>query len=380
METVAIRRCGSYDQDEVDKAVSMVISDIGGIGKYVRPGDKVFLKINLLMRKKPEEDVTTHPAVIEAVVKQIQAAGGRVIIGDSPGGPYNERSLKTIYRICGIDKVAESTGAELNFDTSVTELENPSGKILKNITVIKPIVDADVIISIPKLKTHNLTTFTGAVKLMFGCIPGNLKAEYHVRMPELNDFADALLDICIMTKPRLVIMDAIEAMEGEGPSGGSPKKLGCLLSSTNPFYIDGTAAKIIGLKQEDAPTIEAAIKRGIYDPGELKFVGDDIEQFVKTDFKIPTKRHGDMLSDKVPVFIRPFIKKYIKPKPAFNWDKCKGCGDCADNCPAKVIEMIDSRPHVNYDGCISCFCCQELCMYRAVEVKRPWLNKFIFSR
>ncbi|MDI6601602.1 MAG: DUF362 domain-containing protein [Thermoanaerobacteraceae bacterium] len=380
METVAIRKCSSYEQNEVENAVSMVISDLGGIEKYIKPGDKVFLKINLLMKKKPEEAVTTHPAVIEAVIRKIQGAGGRVLIGDSPGGPYNERALKTIYRICGIDKVAEKTGAELNFDTSAVELQNPSGKILKNITMIKPVADANVVVSIPKLKTHNLTTFTGAVKLMFGCIPGNLKAEYHVRMPELKDFADALVDICMLTKPHLVVMDAVEAMEGEGPSGGTPKKLGCILASSDPFYLDGVAADIIGLKSDEAPTIKAAMKRGIYDPGNLKLVGDNKEEFKTSDFKIPTKRPTDMLSDKVPVLIKPFIKRYIRPRPVFDWDRCRGCGDCADNCPARVIEMIDNRPHVNYDDCISCFCCQELCMYRAVEVKRPWLSKFIFLR
>ncbi len=380
METVAVRRCESYDQDKVDQAVSMAISDLGGIEQYVRPGDNVFLKINLLMSRRPEENVTTRPAVIEAVVKEIQSAGGKVVIGDSPGGPYNEKVLKTAYKVCGIEGIAKRTGAALNFDTSVAVIKSPLGKMLKSITVIRPLADADVVISVPKLKTHSLTTFTGAVKLMFGCIPGNLKAEYHVRMPEIKDFADALLDICIMTKPGLVIMDAIEAMEGNGPSGGSSRKLNCLLCSDNPFYIDGAAAQIIGLKTEEAPTIRSAIARGIYNVENLRIVGDGIEQFISTDFKVPNKREADMLSTRIPDFMKPFIKRYIKPKPEFNWDKCKGCGYCADNCPPKAIVMIDGRPHVNTDKCIGCFCCQELCMHKAVDIKRPWINKFIFFR
>lgn len=380
MGKVSIRKCSSYEQYEVDNAVSAAIADIGGIEEYVKPGDKVFLKINLLMKKKPEEAVTTHPAVIEAVVKKIQQAGGRVIIGDSPGGSYNERTLKTTYRVCGIDKVAEKTGAELNLDTSVVELPNPNGKILKNITVIKPVADADVIVSIPKLKTHTLTTFTGAVKLMFGCIPGNLKAEYHVRMPDLKDFSDALIDICMSVKPHLIVMDAVEAMEGEGPSGGSPKKLGCILASSDPFYLDGAAIGLIGLKTGEVPTVAVAIERGLYDLDQLQIIGDDTVDLKATDFIIPARRSTDMLSNSVPAFIKPFVKRYLRPRPVFDFDRCRGCGDCAANCPAKVITMIDGRPHVNYNGCISCFCCQELCMYKAVSVKRPLLSRFIFMR
>ncbi|MGE5561556.1 MAG: DUF362 domain-containing protein, partial [Chloroflexota bacterium] len=231
---VAVTRCSTYDQDVVDAALREAVDLLGGIERFVRPGQRVLLKANLLGKHRPEDAVTTHPAVIEAVTRLVQAAGGRVLIGDSPGGSYTESALRALYDATGLDAVAERTGAELNYDTTEVIQPHPAGQLAKSFPVIKPITVADVIIPVSKLKTHGLTTFTGAVKVLFGVIPGLRKAEYHVRMPAVDDFAGILVDIAEMVKPQLSIMDGIIGMDKAGPAAGRPRGVGPRFAAESP--------------------------------------------------------------------------------------------------------------------------------------------------
>ena len=179
-DKVSIVKCERYA--EVQNAVEQAVNLIGGIEKYVKKGDKVVIKPNLVSKKKPDEAVTTHPDFLRAVIVMVENAGGIVTIAESPGGPYNAAMLKSTYAACGIDNAIEGTNATLNFDTAFTEVHFPDGKTIKNIPIINPILDADVIISLPKLKTHAMTSYTGAVKNLFGTIPGTHKAELHFRL------------------------------------------------------------------------------------------------------------------------------------------------------------------------------------------------------
>jgi len=215
---ISLLRCEDYEYDKVKEAIDRTFDNLGGISKYIKPGMKVLLKINLLMKKKPQEATTTHPVFVEALTRAVQEAGGIVTIADSPGGLYTEKALKGVYSICGIEETAKRTGAILNYDTGFEEVSFPDGKITKSFMVIKPVIDADLIITVPKLKTHGMTLFTGAVKNLFGVIPGTYKAEYHFRMPDKKDFCSMLVDLCQCVKPSLAIMDAIVGMEGNGPS------------------------------------------------------------------------------------------------------------------------------------------------------------------
>ena len=174
---VSVVKCDRYS--EVQNAVENAVSLIGGIGKFVKKGDNVVIKPNLVSKKKPEEAVTTNPEFLHAVIVMVEKAGGNVTIAESPGGPYNTAALKGVYSVCGVDKAIEGTNAKLNFDTSFTEVHFPEGKTVKKIPIINPILNADVIISLPKLKTHAMTSYTGAVKNLFGTIPGTYKAELH---------------------------------------------------------------------------------------------------------------------------------------------------------------------------------------------------------
>lgn len=378
---VALAKCENYDYDRVEQAVRSAVDDVGGITKFVQPGQRVLLKINLLMKKHPEEAVTTHPAVVEAVVRLVQEAGGIPVIGDSPGGPYSVRALRSVYNASGIQEVAERTGAELNWDTGELNIPHPTGKVAKNLTIINCCAGADVIISLPKLKTHGLTTMTGAVKVMFGGIPGLLKAEYHLKMPKVEDFAELLVDIVELLKPKLSIMDGIVGMEGDGPSAGQPRRIGVVLSSTDSYALDTVAAEIIGLKPESVPTIMAARGRGFVSSlEEVELVGENLTNFRIKDYKAPKGFSMKFLNDKVPPAVKNAVIDRLRPRPLFIHEKCVGCSDCVKYCPPKALALNEAkRPVVDLNNCIRCFCCQELCPQKAVEIKRPWLGRRLWG-
>lgn len=379
MARVTVAGCQNYDADNVQRAVDRIFDDLGGVNKIVNKGDRVFLKLNLVMRKGPEIAATTHPAVVEAVAKRLVGAGAKVIIGDSPGGPYSKVLLQGIYKICGIEKAAVNSGAELNFDCSEAEYPHPEGLILKRFTLIKPMMDCDRIITISKLKTHGMAMYTGAVKVMFGAIPGVLKAEYHYRMPDLKNFTNMLVDICTLTKPALSIIDGVVGMEGEGPTGGTPIKSGVILASENPYELDVAGAYLMGIKPLDVPTVQRCRERGLIS-GEMEDVeisGDDISKFVKR-YKVPDIRTINF--DRVPRFVGKFLSRNVLPRPVFSSEICIGCESCKRSCPPGAITMVNGKPSVDLSKCIRCFCCQELCPHKAVEIRRPWIMKGLLRR
>ena len=242
MSKVSLLACDEYDLRRLKKVLAESVQNLGGWEPYIQPGDRVFLKVNLVMNKEPEYAATTHPAFVQALGELLAEYGAEVIIGDSPGGLFNEEALKRIYKGTGIQAAAEDCGARLNWNTASREVKNPQGKLLKQLTQTAMLADADKVISVSKLKTHGMMTFTGAVKNQFGTVPGTKKAEYHFRMPAAADFADALIDICLAAHPVLCFMDGILAMEGNGPTGGTPRQIGAVLASASPSDRIGAGA------------------------------------------------------------------------------------------------------------------------------------------
>ncbi|MCL2852169.1 MAG: DUF362 domain-containing protein [Defluviitaleaceae bacterium] len=357
--------------------MSAAIDDLGGIGAFVKPGEKVLLKANLLMEKRPEDATLTHPSVLKAITRILMDNGNTVIIGDSPGGPFTETMLAKIYRTGGYYELAEQTGASLNANFKSFERENPEGLLLKKLTLTDMLNDADKVISVSKLKTHGMMTFTGAVKNMFGTVPGIMKAEYHLNMPEYDDFANALIDICLAAGPVLSIMDGIVGMEGHGPSAGEARQLGVVLASASPFALDRVACEIISLPSEKVPTLRGAAVRGLCeaDVSEIEIIGGRVSDFQVTDFAIPKPSRINP-SQSLPPIVQKLMSRALQPRPVFLTGKCTGCGVCVANCPVKVISFAAPRdPRVKLDGCIRCYCCQELCGAKAVVIRRPFLMR-----
>lgn len=384
MSKVSISTCDDYEIEKVKASVKNAIDNLGGISVFIKPGDKVLLKVNLLMRRKPDKVTTTHPTVAQAVAELVIEAGGFPIIGDSPGGYhfYNKKTLEAVYETCGMTEAAEKSGAELNYNTEVIDVPYPQGKIMKGIKTIKPVLEVDKIISIPKIKTHMMTVYSGAVKNFFGIIPGSFKAEYHLRFEDTNDFADLLIDICSFAKPTLNVMDAVIGMEGYGPTNGSPKKVGLIICSENPFELDVVASKIIGLEPKHVPTVVKSIERGLCSGNleDIEVLGEQIDNIKIKDFNIPTRKLSfNFYNLLMPKFIAKRLNRVMKARPYFNHKSCKSCGVCAKSCPPNAIEMINEKPEVDLNKCIRCFCCHELCKYDAVDIKRPWMLKLILK-
>lgn len=372
--------CPSYNQSDIEPSTEKLFKELGGLQKYIRAGQKVLLKVNLLMKKKPEDAVTTHPALVEAVIKQVQDIGAQVIIADSPGGPFTKSWIKGIYKETGMEEIASKTDAQLNWNFQQKEYSFTEGKILKQITLAEIVKEVDVIISIAKLKTHGFTIYTGAVKNLFGTVPGLLKADYHLRMSNIKDFSNMLVDITEFVKPQISIIDAVVGMEGAGPSAGDLKKIGLLAASTNPHALDLACCHIIGIPPNRVYTLQNAIERSLI-PEDFRLL--NIQGLTQKDlnpipFKVPVSSRDRHVPIPLPDVVDKFLYNILRPRPEFIHEKCVGCGLCARNCPAKCIQMIEQRPYVDLSTCIRCFCCQELCPYHAVEIKRGKLSKLLF--
>ena len=361
---VALKACHTYEKQAVQEAVDGLFALCGGVERFVKPGQRVLIKLNLLMKRDPSQATTTHPAVAEAIVRAVQRAGATPILADSPGGPYTKCMLAGVYEACGMKAVADATGCALNDDFSTTTRYLPEGRAARHLDLLGVLDHVDAVITVGKLKTHGLTTMTGCVKNLYGTVPGTTKVEYHARYQDVGLFSDMLLDICAAVKPSFAILDAVVGMEGEGPSGGRPREIGALIGSSNPHAVDAVGARLIGLAPRQVTTLQAAQKRGLLP--EYALVGDTIEPLIICDFDVPMGlRRGSW------VRMMNALPQGFRPRPVFTHKKCDGCGTCVRACPAKAIAMdVHRRPQVDVKACIRCYCCQELCPKTDVEVRR----------
>ena len=371
MEKTALIHCDTYEREKVQESIDRIFELCGGIDQIIKPGMRVMIKLNLLMKRAPERATTTHPEVAYAIAHAVQKAGGLPVFADSPGGPFTKVMLSGVYDTCGISAVAKELGCALNEDFSVMERYFETGVVARKLDLIGALDQVDALITVGKLKTHGYTTMTGCVKNLYGLVPGTTKVEYHARYPRVDVFSHMLVDICACVKPCFAILDAVEGMEGEGPSGGKPRKIGALIGGRNAHAVDCVGAQLIGLAREQVPTLKAAMSRNLV--GEVEIVGDPKEPLMISDFDIPMKLKKSNwlnLMDKLP--------QALRPRPIFTHRKCDGCGTCARVCPGKAITMDEHRrPQVDLQACIRCFCCQELCPHTDIEVKRSSVLKWL---
>lgn len=377
MGLVVLETCEAYEKERLDACLHRVFAQFGGLKKIIRPGMRVLLKPNLLTAKKPNDAATTHPAFVEAVARAVMEAGGVVTIADSPGGPYAIPWLKHVYASTGMEEVAERTGTKLNFDLRVEEVEFPQGSLLKRVRLLKPIVDADVILNLAKLKTHLMMVYTGAVKNMFGAVAGTEKADYHARMHDYDQFATALTDIHMAAKPTLNLIDGITAMEGAGPGSGTPRHLGVVLAAMNAFDADAVAQRIIGIPWEKVPVMRAGHTAGWFVPGEIQLKGHTVEELACSDFSVPSLH----LREKGAMPAKTFLSRLgaiARPRPEIVQSRCIRCGRCKAACPVKTIhKKADGAIVIDTSNCVRCFCCHELCPEDAIRIRRGILSRVL---
>ncbi len=379
--TVAVVRCDGYDLEEVDAAVRRAIDLAGGIERFVSPGEKILLKPNLLQGQAPERCVTTHPAVVAAVARLLTEHGCRVVIGDSPGAGvvYSEANLRRAYLRAGYTAVAEETGAVLNYDTSSRVISFPEGEAMKQFSIITPAAEADAIVVVSKAKTHMWTRMTGATKNLFGLIPGLDKPVFHFRFQDEYAFGRMLVDLNECMKPRLQIVDAVMAMEGDGPQAGSPRKIGVILAGSDYSAVDTVLARLIGMEPLEIGSIRSAAARGLIEPGAVRTVGDDPLDFAVPDFRKPSTYAGGgagIWRRVVLAVVQRFGKTYA-PRPGVIAPACIGCGKCERICPVHAITVTEGRATIDLSRCIRCYCCHEMCTEHAIALSRGLTGRLL---
>ena len=375
--------CPDYGRAEA--VIRRLVADMGGMERFVKPGERILLKPNLLRAAPPESAVCTHPAVVEAVAKLVKEAGGTPVICDSPGGAlHKEAVLRSLFEKTGMAAAAAAAGAELSMDSSTRTVSLPEGKVLRQAEIITPVAEADGVIDLCKMKTHVLMSMTGAVKNLFGVIPGLSKVGYHATHPDHATFADVLLDLTGYVKPRLSLMDGILAMEGDGPgSSGTPRQAGLLLAAANPLALDTAAGAIMNLPRKDNPVLLAAERRGLTPcrMEDVELIGGTVEELRMADYKFPASTKSNLMDFLGPL-ARPaerLCKKALSQTPRIDGAKCVGCGICAKSCPGQAIAMTapGKKARISQKACIHCYCCHELCPQKAVELHQSWLGRLL---
>jgi uncharacterized protein (DUF362 family)/Pyruvate/2-oxoacid:ferredoxin oxidoreductase delta subunit len=378
--TVAIVRCETYRANLVEASVRRGIDLLGGISVFAEKGERILLKPNALWATDPVKCVVSHPEVFGAVARLFIDHGAIVTYGDSPAGIG--QSLATLKRCGFMDAVKDLPAVAADFDHG-TSVSYPAGVSSKALFIANGVLEADGVISLPKLKTHGLTTMTCAIKNQFGCVPGLVKGEYHARYPDVYDFSRLLADITGFVRPRLYIADAIWAMEGNGPQSGDPKPLKCLLLSSDPVALDTVACRLMDCPPEFVPTIEAgaAAGLGVGAINEIHLAGDPLDDFIDRAFKIKRMRPLHLPANAFLLGLR----RHFTRRPVIDASRCSRCGRCIQMCPVdpKAVQWRDDiknnehrdPPRYDYRHCIRCFCCHEMCPSQAITIKHPLLHR-----
>ncbi len=376
---VSIFACETYAPDVCEQALIGVLAPLGGLD-WVKPGMRIGIKANLVSGAKPEKAVTTHPKLLAALTKLLKECGASVVIGDSPGNLYNAAVLNRVYALSGLHE-AEEAGAELNHDFSEKDGYFADAVQAKRFTYTGWLDGCDAVVNFCKLKSHGMMSLSAAAKNLFGTIPGTMKPEYHYRFPNPNDFADMIVDIDEFWKPVLHICDAVTAMEGNGPTQGTPKHVGCLIASKNPHRLDVLAASLIGLTPSDVPTIAAAVRRNLTpDSVDQIEIAGDWKSFLQEDFELIRNRNSLLFVGGNNVFgrtVRGAMNACLASKPKVKTSACVGCGKCRDICPAHTIAIKNKKAVIDRRHCIKCFCCQEFCPVGAMRVHRSPVAKLL---
>lgn len=359
MPTVALYKCESYSSALIDEIVQKCLS----LRKFSH-GNKVFIKANMLSARAPEKCVTTHPVIVESVARALLDLGTKPTIGDSPG----MEPFPLIERVSGIADVGKKLGVPVKELSRSTVCPPNPRRVNKRLELSADILESDVVVSLPKMKTHCQMQLTLAVKNLFGTVVGQRKAQWHYNVGlDRSRFANVLLDISLSVPPLLTIIDGIDGMEGRGPSNGVPRHFGLIGAGDDPVALDATLSAMLGLAPEDYVLLQSAKARNIGDFAlkDTKFIGDISPEYRFENVDIPTLDAMRVM----PRFMDTFGRTFLSSRPVQNLKLCIACGQCAKICPASAITLTDGKLIFDYKKCIRCYCCQEMCPKGAIDFR-----------
>lgn len=381
-------RCESYEAELVAAALSVVLGPLGGLESLVRPGDRVLCKVNILMPATPAQAVTTHPEVLRAVLREVRRCGGIPFVGDNSAST----PLRLTLQRAGLLAVCEQEGAELADLGPTVEIRATRSHAHRSFVVSEAMLGADVLVNLPKLKTHALCYMTLGVKNLYGFIPGLHKGRWHLAARSSREFSLLMADLFSAIREHarfgdrtLHLLDGVLGMEGEGPGpGGTPRHLGILMASRDAVALDRVACHAVGLDSSRLLTCEASAKLGLGEQEleNIRILPELMPSPLVSDWKPPS---GSGMVDPVghSGLLGPLIQRLVLERPLVQLDRCTGCGQCQRVCAAEAIRVDKTlrKARIHLDSCIRCYCCAEVCPEAAIrKSETPPLGRLAGSR
>ncbi len=363
---VAVARADDYQGRALTAALERAFALLGGLERFVRPGERVFVKINHLPPPSPpERAIITHPWFARAVAEQLLDITPHVLVGDD-------------LRAAGRKGFSISGYAEAFRDLPVELVHLPEqgyarvscpGEVLRETYIARAALEADVVVNLPKLKTHSLTLFTGGVKNMYGLLPSGLRVRYHGEHPKPEEFCRLLADLYVLVRPALTVMDGIVGMEGAGPAAGTPRRIGAVIAGADAVAVDAVTCHLVGIPPLRVPTTKIAQARGIGTGvlEEIAVVGEASSPV--RDLALPPTAPARFL-DLLPRPLSAWATRHMSPRPWVLAERCVGCGACVAACPTGAASLDAGKARIDHKACIGCMCCHEACRYGAVALRR----------
>ena len=372
---VSIVKQADYNSTEIHEGLKKSFSYLGGLENLIRPGSRVFVKINHLSPPSPpEKAIVTHPVFTKEVLLFLKQLDVTVTVGDDIQSKEEDGFLISGYR-----QICDELGVRLlNLKEEGFREVSCRGELLKKVFISPLVLEADFILNLPKLKTHSFTVFTGAVKNMFGVIPHGFRHRYHRQFIKNDVFSQMLVDIYSCVPPHLTVMDGIVAMEGEGPSTGNKKKMGVIIASEDAVAVDAVASKITGFNPMNIYTTQDAHERGlgIGRIEDIEIAGEKIQDVEVKDFKHSAVAIG-LFRRKLPSFLYAYIQNQLTLIPEIITKKCTACLECVNICPRGAAKPGEDSVRIDKNLCIHCMCCHEVCRYQAIKLKHRPIGKII---
>jgi uncharacterized protein (DUF362 family)/Pyruvate/2-oxoacid:ferredoxin oxidoreductase delta subunit len=368
---VSLVRCGSYDAAQVQAAVAEAVRLLGGIERFVKPGEKVLLKPNLLTDVPPEKGVDTHPEVVRAVIRLLRPVTRHIVCGDSPSVWGEKKDVNRVYEVSGIKKVCAEEGVELVYFSG--------SRLVKGYPLTAWAFSCDRLINIPKFKTHGFTILTACLKNLFGLVVGMHKMKIHFDHPRAADLSRVIVDIYEARRPDLNIVDGITAMEGEGPgSAGTLKHMGLIAAGGDGVCVDMVLAHLMRQDVLAIPTNKEAVRRGLGPRhlDDIDVLGGPLDDFTAESFRLPKASILARLP-RMPKVLSRLLTAFLSLKPYVEASQCRFCGICAKSCPAEAIRLDAGGVRFRRSKCILCFCCQEVCPHGAIDVRKNFFLRLI---
>lgn len=370
MGKCTVYKVEKYDDTALYDAVSRHF-EAHDIKSKIPAGAKVLLKPNLVVDKDAAFSVTTNPRFVYAVIRYLKNIGVEdITVADCPGGAlllFSE--METVYRKTGYSFLSEF--AKLNTDFESKDINSPEDSVNKDFNIINAVSEADFIINIPKFKTHNMTCITAGVKNLFGCIPGLQKPAFHAKYPAVNDFSNMLVELAQTVKPDFTIVDAIDIMEGDGPTNGKKRHLGLTFSSCDVFSMDAYIVNLLGIPKDFVATVSASRRKNLVQE-DMEIIGDDdfsLEKPILLPSGFNATSGFGKLTAKVKTTAEKLISSVFMSYPQMN-EKCVLCKKCVVTCPKNALSIENKKIVLNKKVCIGCLCCDEVCPNAAVDIRK----------